>query len=302
MSRPADEPAMTDRESTAFESEGVKCAAWHYPGDGDSVVVMAHGFAGTRRMRLPAYAERFAERGLGVLLFDYRTFGDSDGEPRNHVDPFRHVTDWRAAVSHARSLGYDTLGVWGTSFSGGHALVTAANEDVDVYVGQTPFYDGVRTLLHITQQSGLGFALEATKAGLDDTVRGLLGRDPRYVPAVAQPGELAAMNTPGSDEGYRSMVPDELEEDEWNRVTARFLLPLLLYRPIDYAADVDCPAFVAAAREDQLVPGSAVEKTVARLADVERLWFDGDHFDVYTGEGFERVSKREAEFLERHLL
>ncbi|MFC7225810.1 alpha/beta hydrolase [Salinirubellus salinus] len=292
---------MSERAPTTFESAGTECAAWHYPGD-DAVVVMAHGFAGTRRMRLPAYAETFAERGLGVLLFDYRTFGDSDGEPRNHVDPFRHVVDWEAAVDHARSLGYDRLGVWGTSFSGGHALVTAAREDVDAYVGQTPFYDGVRTLLHITKQSGLGFALEATKAGLDDTVRGLLGREPRYVPAVAQPGELAAMNTPGSDEGYRSMVPDELDEAEWNKVTARFLLPLLLYRPVSSAADVECPAFVAAAREDQLVPGSAVEQTVERLADVERLWFDGDHFDVYTGEQFERVAGREADFLERHLL
>lgn len=292
---------MTDRESTAFESEGTACAAWHYPGDGDAVVVMAHGFAGTRRMRLPAYAEAFAERGLGVLLFDYRTFGDSEGEPRNHVDPFRHVTDWQAAVAHARSLGYDRLGVWGTSFSGGHALVTAAREDVDAYVAQTPFYDGVRTLLHITKQNGPAFALAATTAALDDTVRGLLGREPRYLPAVAPDGELAAMSTPGSDEGYRSMVPDELDEEVWNRVTARFLLPLLAYRPISYADDVDCPAFVAAATDDQLVPGNAVEKTVARLADVERLWFDGDHFDVYTGEGFDRVSEREADFLERHL-
>lgn len=293
---------MTERESTTFESADTECAAWHYPCDGDAVVVMAHGFAGTRRMRLPAYAEAFADRGLGVLLFDYRTFGDSAGEPRNFVDPFRHVADWKAAVAHARSLGYDRLGVWGTSFSGGHALVTAAREDVDAYVGQTPFYDGVRTLLHVTRQNGLGFALDATRAALDDTVRGFLGRKPNYLPAVAPYGELAAMSTPGADEGYRSMVPDELDESEWNRVTARFLLPLLVYRPVEYADDLDCPAFVAAATDDQLVPGSAVEQTVQRLTDVERLRFEGDHFDVYTGEGFDRLSAREADFLERNLL
>ena len=43
---------------------------------------MAHGFSGVREQRLDAYAERFAQAGLAVLVFDYRHFGASGGEPR----------------------------------------------------------------------------------------------------------------------------------------------------------------------------------------------------------------------------
>jgi fermentation-respiration switch protein FrsA (DUF1100 family) len=301
-----------EREDADFESEGELCAAWLYRPDESAmaddedppVVVMAHGFAGTREMRLPAFAERFAERGFAVLLFDYRSFGDSAGEPRNLVSPKRHLADWRAAVGHARALegtDADRVAVWGSSFSGGHALVTAATEEVDAYVGQVPFYDGVRTLPYLIEQSGLSFAVDATKAAVDDLVRKYTMREPRYIPVVGQPDELAALNTPGSEAGYREMVPDDIDEDEWNRCAARILLTVAAYRPVEHAGRVDCPALVVEATADQLVPGSAVDATVRELDDVERLRIDGDHFDPYTDPAFERVVSREVAFLERHL-
>jgi pimeloyl-ACP methyl ester carboxylesterase len=300
-----------EREAADFESEGELCAAWLYrpetpamaDGEDPPVVVMAHGFAGTREMALPQFAERFAERGFAVLLFDYRSFGDSAGEPRNLVSPDRHVADWRAAVAHVRSLDGvdpDRVAVWGSSFSGGHALVTAARENVAAYVGQVPFLDGMRTLPYLVEQNGLSFGIDATVAALDDFARKYTFREPRYIPVVGQPGELAALSTPGSEAGYREMVPDDLREEEWNRCAARILLTVATYRPLEHAGRVDCPALLVEAREDQLVPGSAVDATVQRLGDVERVRIDGDHFDPYT-DAFEPVVEREATFLERHL-
>jgi fermentation-respiration switch protein FrsA (DUF1100 family) len=303
---------MFEREDADFESEGELCAAWLYrpetpalaDGNDPPIVVMAHGFAGTREMRLPAFAEHFAEHGFAVLLFDYRSFGDSAGEPRNLVSPSRHVADWGAAVDHARSLAGvdgDRLAVWGTSFSAGHALVTAAREDVAVYVGQAPFLDGQRTLPYLVQQNGLSFGVDATKAALVDFARRYTFREPHYVPVVGQPGELAALSTPGSEAGYRAMVPDDLDESEWNRCAARILLTVATYRPVEAADRVRCPALLVEAREDQLVPGSAVDATVAGLDDVERVRIEGDHFEPYT-DAFDRTVERECAFLERHLL
>lgn len=297
-----------EREDADFESAGDRCAAWLYrpaapEGDDPPVVVMAHGFAGTREMRLEAFAERFAEHGFAVLLFDYRCFGDSEGEPRNLVSPTRHVDDWTAAVAHARSLDGvdpDRVAVWGTSFSAGHALVTAAREPVAAYVGQAPFLDGVRTLAYLIGQNGLSFGLDATRAALEDLARKYTLRSPRYVPVVGQPDELAALNTPGSEAGYRGMVPDGLDEAEWNRCPARVLLTFGSYRPIDSADRVDCPSLLVEAREDQLVPGGAVDATVRALDDVERVRLDGDHFEPYV-ERFDEVVEREAAFLDRHL-
>ena len=66
------------------------------------LVVMAHGLAGQKDMGLEPFAEAFVNHGLAVLLFDYRCFGGSDGEPRNWVGPRRHLQDWEAALAYAR--------------------------------------------------------------------------------------------------------------------------------------------------------------------------------------------------------
>ena len=56
---------------------------------------MAHGFAAMRALRLAAYAERFAESGFAVLVFDYRGWGDSAGEPRRVLEIGSQQDDWR---------------------------------------------------------------------------------------------------------------------------------------------------------------------------------------------------------------
>ena len=63
---------------------------------------MGHGLSAVRDQRLPAYAERFAQAGLAALLFDYRHFGASAGEPRQLMDIQRQLEDWRTAVAYAR--------------------------------------------------------------------------------------------------------------------------------------------------------------------------------------------------------
>src|SRR2546421_475715 len=93
----------------SFTSSGENIAAWLYrpaaPGP-QPLVVMAHGFSATRELRLPAYAERFCAAGIGVLLFDYRHFGASGGEPRQLLDIGRQHADYHAALAHARGLSW----------------------------------------------------------------------------------------------------------------------------------------------------------------------------------------------------
>jgi dienelactone hydrolase len=120
------------REDLSFDSEGTSCAAWLYRPDGvvdPPVIVMAHGFASIRELRLDAYGERFAQAGFAALVFDYRGFGANDGHPRRVIDIGAQHNDWRAALAYARGLeGVDGRRVvaWGTSFAGGHVLHLAA--------------------------------------------------------------------------------------------------------------------------------------------------------------------------------
>lgn len=82
-------------------------------------------------MCLAAYGERFAAAGLASFIFDYRTFGGSDGEPRHWVSPKRHIADWQSAITYVTLHLSDTvdtskLMLWSTSFGAGHALTIAA--------------------------------------------------------------------------------------------------------------------------------------------------------------------------------
>jgi len=134
-------PAIAARRDVEFKSGGITCRAWAYAPAGHTepaapsiaapCIVMAHGLGGTRDAALEPYAERFAQAGFHVLLFDYRHLGASDGEPRQLISIARQVDDWAAAIAYARSMpGVDParIALWGCSLSGGHVLMAAARD------------------------------------------------------------------------------------------------------------------------------------------------------------------------------
>lgn len=95
-----------------FVVDGTRCSGWWYPAadggdDADAssddrrrpCVVMAHGLAAVKEMRLDAYAERFAAAGMFVFVFDYRGFGSSEGEPRQLLDIDAQHADWSGTTT-----------------------------------------------------------------------------------------------------------------------------------------------------------------------------------------------------------
>src|SRR3954468_17598622 len=113
------------RQDVTFAGE---VAAWLYhPVGATGAVVLGHGLSAVRDQRLPAYAERFADAGLAALLFDYRHFGASGGEPPRLLDIGEHVDDWRTAIRWARER-FARVGLFGSSFGGGHVIAIAAED------------------------------------------------------------------------------------------------------------------------------------------------------------------------------
>src|SRR5213082_1890740 len=137
------------RRDVAFNSSGDECRAWLFLPDAERppLVILGHGLGATREYGLEPYARRFSDAGIAALVFTYRHFGDSGGEPRQLLEIERLLDDWAAALAYARNLdGIDTarIALWGTSFGGGHVLVAAARDgDVAAVVSQCPFTDGV---------------------------------------------------------------------------------------------------------------------------------------------------------------
>jgi uncharacterized protein len=291
------------RHDVAFRSGGDDCAAWLYrpeAGDGVPCVVLAHGWSGVREQRLDAYAERFAAAGLAALVFDYRHFGASGGEPRHLLDVGRQHEDWRAAIAFARGLDGvdpDRVALWGTSFSGGHVVAVAAGDPrVAAVVAQVPFADGLRNLPRLGARHALGLVRE----GLRDQIGAARGRPPHMIPAVGPPGSVSVMNTPDADPGFHALDPPG---SSWrNETAARMCLKVSGYRPIRRAGDVECPILFAIADDDAITPPEFAEEAARRAPRSEvRRYAGAGHFDPYVGELFERVVADQLEFLVRHL-
>lgn len=107
---------------------------------------MGHGFGTPRAVALYVYAEAFARAGYIVTVFDYRYFGESEGEPRQLLDIGKQHEDWRNALAYTRALdGVDPRRIvgWGTSFAGGHVLSLAGRgEDFAAIIAQVPHVSG----------------------------------------------------------------------------------------------------------------------------------------------------------------
>lgn len=285
-----------------FNSRGVRCSGDLYLPAGKyrpPVVVMAHGFAAERTFGLPAYAERFAGRGLATYLFDYRGFGDSDGEPRHYVDARRHLADWQAAVAHVRAMHEvdgSRLALWGTSFGGGHAMVTAANDpNVMALVAQVPYVDPFG-LWFWNDWRYIGWALFH---GLKDLLRAVARRPPHYVQVAGRPDEYALLNTAEVWAGSQTLLP---EGATWeNRCPARVALTVPFYRPASSAIRISCPALIMYAEYDSLYSASSVARAAARMPHATAVMVPQGHFDIYTGDEFDAASEIQGEFLELHL-
>jgi fermentation-respiration switch protein FrsA (DUF1100 family) len=290
------------RLDVTFRSGGIDCAAWLYRPDRDGplpLVVMAHGFSATRELGLEPYAERFCAAGIGVLLFDYRHFGASAGEPRQLLSIARQHADYHAAIAYARELDWvdpNRVALFGSSFSGGHVLaVAAADQRIAAVVSQCPFTDALASLPKL----GPANIARATLAGIRDLLHAATGRQPLYIPAVGPPGSFAVMTTPDALPGFQALVPAQTRWE--NRVAARIAVLIGTYRPGRLAAKVSCPALFCVCETDSLAPAATTLKLSAAAPRGEIKRYPVGHFDIYLGEPFERAVSDQTEFLVRHL-
>lgn len=289
------------RRDVTFESGGTRCAAWLYQPDGHNApacVVLGHGFGCVKRLRLDAYAERFRAAGLAALVFDYRHFGESEGQPRQLVDIDRQLDDWRAAIAYARDLdGVDPkrIVLWGTSLSGGHVVVVAAeDDDIAAVVSQIPFTGG----LAAASGPGLKQSLRLIVAGLRDELRGRRGRTPYYIPLYGPPGSLAALTAPGAFDRVREITDRPVVLD--NRYTPRVMLRLGRYRPYRCLRSVSCPVLVCASEYNITTRTAPAIRAAQRASNATFLRYPVGPFEIYTGAVFEQVIEDQIAFLMRH--
>lgn len=293
------------RVDVRFASGPGWCAGWWYEPEDASpveavatrgpVVIMGHGLGGVKEMRLDAYAERFAAEGYRVLVFDYRHFGGSDGEPRELLDIQRQLDDWAAAIHHVRSLPQvdrRSIVLWGTAFGGGHVIEAASRDgDVAAIISQCPFTDGFASLRTL----GIRSLLKVTVLGVRDALRGYRGRPPVRVAVVGSRGDAALMTPPDAQPGYEALIP--LDRDHPDKVTARVALRIPFYYPGRAAAALECPALFCVAMKDSVAPSRSTIWHVRKARQGRIKRYRTGHFDLYLEPWFDEVVADQIEFL-----
>jgi pimeloyl-ACP methyl ester carboxylesterase len=291
------------REDIAFVSGDAECAAWLYLPEGDRApgpaVVLGHGLGAVKEMRLDAYAERFAAAGYACLVFDYRHFGASGGEPRQLLDIDRQLADWAAAVARARALDAvdpDRVAIFGSSFGGGHAIITAARDPrVAAAIAQCPFTDGLASALTLGPVS----TVKVSALGLRDELARLRGAAPVRVALSGPPRSAALMPTADANAEFTALAPAGMEFT--NAVAARVGLRIALHYPGRAARRVRAPILFCVCDEDSVAPARATLRHAWRAPRGEIVRYPVGHFEIYRGEAFERAVADQLGFLRRHL-
>lgn len=287
-----------------FPSGEDDCSAWYFRALGENrpVVVMAHGFGGTKDSGLEPFARRFAGAGFDVVAFDYRGFGTSGGVPRQSLSVRRQTEDYHAAIAAAKKLpGVDTnrIALWGASFSGGHVLrVAAERDDIGAVIALTPLTSGIAVSRSAAASRNIVTSLRWTLTGVKSRIAVGRGRAPTLMPLVSPVGEPGALALDGAYESYTALAGPTWR----NEIDSSIGLQVLGVRTTTAAKKLRCPLLVQIADFDQYVPAGAVAATAAHgRAQVHR--YPCDHFDVWPGnEWFDKTVTDQLTFLTRTLI
>lgn len=241
-------------------------------------IVASHGWGGTRDHIDRDYAPYFAAVGFVVLTIDYRGWGDSDSrlvvegdQPapgpdgivevraraiRELVDPFDQSEDIVAAIDWiVGEPGADAerIGLWGTSYSGGHVVYVAAGDSrVKCTVSQVGSMDSIA----IPQSPAYAGGLE--RATKERTLRAR--------------GELPP-------------VPQGVDKFPALRGTP-YVSRMALYRPVEHAHKLRIPVCIVDVDKEELFDiadnGRKVYDIVKENAPARYELFEGyTHYAIY---------------------
>jgi fermentation-respiration switch protein FrsA (DUF1100 family) len=278
------------RRDIEFNAEdGTTLRGWLFLPDGPStgplpLVVMTHGLGAVKEMYVDQWAAALSRSGIAALLYDVRNAGVSDGEPRNEYDPWKQVGDYRDAITFATTLpevDADRIGIFGTSFSGGHSLVVAAiDRRVKAVVSQAPTISGSSTLAKSIRPD-LRPALQ--RQFEEDRLGRFKGEQPVTMALVSREtdGDAALPNVETWD--WYERMPEEMRKNWVNACTLRTIEAVDAYEPASYIERISpTPLLMVVALRDEIT------HTAEELAAYERALhpkalttFPGGHYVVY---------------------
>ncbi|EPE2684194.1 alpha/beta hydrolase [Vibrio alginolyticus] len=291
------------RRSVKVPANGVELDAWFYlPNQKQPApaIVMSHGFAAIKELYIDKFAERFAEAGFAVILYDHRNFGKSGGDVRGEIIPHQQIEDMREVISWlslCSEVDAARIGVWGSSFSGGHAIMLGAlDRRIRCVVSQVPTISGYQTFLRRTGSE----VSTVRKAFYEDRIKRSQGEAPSYRRVIAQDGEPGIYASTGAEEFYGAAWT--LAEGWENRVTLRSSEKASEYEPgfwIDRVSPT--PLLMIVAEDDTVTPADLALSAYNKALEPKKLCMLPDgHFDPYLKHSEKSVNAA-IEWFEKYL-
>jgi fermentation-respiration switch protein FrsA (DUF1100 family) len=270
---------------------------------------MAGGWCYVKELVQPDYAKVFAAAGLAALVFDYRYLGESSGTPRQHLDPWEQIEDYKNAISFVETIpevDATRIGIWGISYSGGHVLVVGATDPrVKCIVANIPVVDGWKTMQLV--HGSMGFR----------DLQALVTEDRRKRFATGEYGMVAMSSSHPRDELVTWPFPEvtsaftHLQETEApnheHRNTIASVEHLLSYSVFPYVARIlNTPTLVTVAEGDDITIWDEEIRAFNEIATPKKKLFvfqDTSHMTLYSNKSrLEIAAEQGRSWLVEHLI
>ena len=301
------------QQDIEFKSAGETIRGWLFTPDGATgpfpTIIMAGGWCYVKELVQPDYAKMFADAGLAAILFDYRNFGASDGERRQHINPNAQIEDYKNAISFAETLDQvdsARIGVWGLSYSGGHALIVGATDPrVKCIVSQIPVVDGYRNMRRVHGTMGFrDFEALVIKDRRDRFNTGEDGMIPHAAPDPAT--EISTWPFPETYETFKVLKASEAPAYE-NRSTIESAELLMSYNVMPFLSRIlDTPTLVVVAEHDDLTLWDLEIEAYNALPTAKKKMVvigDSTHMTLYSDQSLRAQAGRAAtEWFVEHFL
>ena len=256
------------------------------------IIVLVHGLSGIAALDLAEYAECFVAAGYACFAYDHRSWGESDGEPRSETDPWKQIADMRAAISFVREQSWvdaERVGIWGTSYGGGHVLTLAATDPrVKCAVSQVPLISGWDTFnLWVPKEKQQNFLL---KLALEKDAR-YRGESAQTVPAAQEGGDTA-----------KWIAAKDVDQRYVNELTLLSFDYLRSYEPRQFAPKItSTPTMMIITDNDTQTPTAWQRDAFTEIVAPKRLVeISGGHYDVYMNK-LSEASSAASDWFQLHL-
>jgi uncharacterized protein len=287
---PSVDPSV--REPVRFRSDGLELAGHLYRPPAaarvarTAALVMAGPTTSVKEETLPHYAARLAEAGYTVLTFDNRNFGESEGEPRQHLATAEQVEDLTNAVSYLRAredVDPARLGLCCVCMGAGYALaVTSMDLRVKAAALVAGAYNLTDTYRDFLGEEGFASYLRT----LNDARQGQYeSGELEYMPAIAGPPEYAPSAMPVQEAYEYYSRAQATEAPNWeNRVTVASMEQIVGWNVLARAHLVaPRPLLIVHGTTDVLLPPRYAHEVYDRAGEPKELhWIEtSNHVELY---------------------